>query len=378
MSKKKSTPKPTPAERGHHRRSPSSLQYREACPAFENRDNGDSEASLAGTRQHEAFEKRDLSLCEDREEEVAVENCLHYVDALTVNYPKGSTIIQEAYLKVDDDETTAGYPDWCIISPCQTEAEVVDLKFGRWEVEPAETNLQGIAYGLGLRYKFPNLKKFTVHFLMPYLNFIDRHTFESKDFPALYARVRAVVARTDVKKPEERPNFGTCIFCAKLGVCKSAADFFIRVGRKFAPLEIPKSVDTTLLMEDPEQAGLAMRIASLAGSWAAEFKRRMALKALEDDNFIPDDYQLISYPERKIEDQKTLIEMAERAGVTKKDIETIKKVGLTDIEKLISALYPKGQKKAGLELFKKAIKEIGAVVDGSQVTYLGMKKSKAE
>lgn len=380
--KKKVAVKPeaiAPEERGHHARSPSSLQYREACPAFENNESSNTEASEAGTRQHRSFEKRDLSICENEIEEWAVQRCLDYTDGVKAEkYPDGCATIQEEYLTVDEQETTAGYPDLVYISKDGEHADVIDLKFGQWAVEPAENNLQGIAYGLGVRYRHLGLKSFTVHFIMPYLDYVDVHKFEQNTFQHNYARIKTVVARSYEKDPEENPNFGTCLFCAKLGSCKSAAAFFTKVGHKFAPLEIPESVDTTRLMDDPAQAGLAMKIASLASAWSSAFKSRMAIRALEDETFMPDDYNLISYPERDLKDEELMVKLARNMGVTKKDIDAVRKLNLGDVEKLVSACFPKGHKKENLELFKKALLDSGAVELGRQVTYLGMKKQKAD
>lgn len=360
------------AERPHHPRSPSSLQMREACPRFEP-ENNETEASKAGTLQHDAFESGDYSRLTDEQND-AVILCRQYVDEILAGYDRGQEpeTLQEIYLPIDDKDTTAGWIDLAIVSKDRTHAHLIDLKFGLWPVEPAENNLQGIAYTLALKHRFPTLKEVKVHFLMPYQDKIDTHTWYEKDFPALYLRTKTVVARSMNPEAEERPNIGTCIFCARIGECEALARTVINVGKKYAPIELPKEFRPTLV-KDATDAAHGMRLASLVKKWAEAFKGRCAQLALEDDNFIPEGYKLVAFEAEEVGDVKKAEEVA-RQYLTEEEIDTARSIVLTPLRKALSAKSPRGAKKTSVEALDNALRTAGALKTARPVVYLAMVK----
>lgn len=364
--------------RKHHDFSPSTLQAREASPCYQPRDS-DSEASRAGVKQHKAFETGDLSQLTDEQAE-AVELCLDYSKGLEL---PDSIILDENYLGVDDEETTAGYIDRAIIWMRQgkaIEAHILDCKFGKWPVEPAETNLQGICYALGIRQKYPTVERVTVHFMMPYLGYVDSHCFEGKKFPELLLRVRVAVARakewaiargTQGRVVTYFPTTGTCLFCARQGSCEACHSIALNISKKFAPMHTPKEL-TPMLINDPVEAGHALKLADLMKTWAEATRRQITLRVIEGAPE-PEGYHLVESQKRDVKDTKKVAEVAKASfGLADADIVACSKILITHIEDAVQDKAPRRGKKKALDNFRKAIREAGAVEDGAEVVCLRM------
>lgn len=412
-------------ERVHHPYSPSTLQAREASPCYDPRQT-ESEASLAGTLQHEAFETRDLSRLND-EQAAAVTKCLDFFDGRLLHYRttypgKEPVVLAEAYLPIDDEEivvykrdpkkiaafmatagavktvaeglarlkameaqipvepftfigTTAGYNDCAIISPDALEVDLIDLKFGLWPVEPAENNLQGMAYLLGLLKKFPTLKKVRVWFLMPYLDTMDTHVFEEKDFPALYLRIKAIVERARNRSLPSVPTTGTCIFCANIGKCEAVAKMALNIGAKYAPILVPNDIAPSIIAKS-EDPGMVMKLSDLMKSWAEGSRRQITELAIETQT-VPEGYRIKTQSKRKIIDKKKLVEIASRV-LTPEEIDAATDISFGPLEKAISSKAPRGQKTETVEAFTNALAEEGATEMGEPYSFLEMIRQKPQ
>lgn len=379
-------------ERKHHPFSPSKLQALEACPGYSSKSNSDNAASLAGTLQHSAVEEGisldDPSLSDEHAE--AVLACKNYRQTILDRYPGGTTV-QEVYLPVDDVKffvpgdptewvgTTAGYLDFAVISADGTQAEICDWKFGLWSVEPAENNLQGIAYLLGLVKRYPNLRTVAVHFVMPHRNEIDFHTFTSDQFPALYLRVQVVVARAlaELRKSgtqQRECRVGNCLFCGNLGTCPAAAGFVLKVGKKYSPAEVPDNVTPSLLSSAAASSQM-MAIAHLMETWAKAVRSQITARAIEDDDWLPEEYKLMSRAENSVKDWFAVVQAARKAGVSKAAIREALTIRMTPINEAISANNPRGQKKAAMKDFTDGLLQAGILEKDEPVYFLQRLKS---
>lgn len=196
-------------ERLHHPHSPSSLQAKEACPKYANSFNT-NEAAEVGTRQHTSAEREtdDETLPDDKA--AAVADVLQFCSERASMYPE-HLLLKEEYFPVSDEiisdskgnkfqGITGGYLDVAIISKDRKVAEILDHKFGVHAVEKADTNLQGIAYALGVVRRFPTIEKVFVWFLMPHLDWVTGTEFTKDQFPAMELRVRTVVSGAAPRK----------------------------------------------------------------------------------------------------------------------------------------------------------------------------------
>lgn len=373
--------------RVHHPFGPSKLQAIEASPRYEG-ESGDSEASLRGTAQHDASERDEIDIDDptlaDNELE-AVIKCREYRDAIVKTYAPGFHTSKEEYLPVDDvvlhikgyDHTwigtTAGYLDFAIISQDQTIADIFDWKFGLWSVAPAETNLQGIAYLLGLFHKFPMLQKITVHFVMPHRDEIDFHTFTRDEFPALYLRVRTVVARALAARaqtpPKCNPTVSSCLFCARKGFCLDLAAFTLKVGHKYAPVEVPANV-TPSLISDAASSTQLMGIAQLMEAWSKAVRAQITAHAIENEDWLPEQYALRSRADTDILDYDAVRKAAKLAGVSDDQLKKAESLRMTDVHKAIMDAQPRGEKKAAVTAFTEGLIVAGAAQKENPIYFL--------
>lgn len=386
MTEPTPTAPPAAAERPHHPFSPSKLQYLEANPNYVGEQKEKPlEASLRGTAQHNAAEDHvdidDPSL-EDHEAE-AVADCKRYREQLIEKYP-GGTVLKEVYLPIDDkkiffngvhhDGTSAGYIDLAVISKDQTVAEIADWKFGRWSVEPAENNLQGIAYLLGLVHRYPSLKMVTVHFVMPHREEIEIHTFTHDQFESLYLRVVTVVARAHFAQTSGnydtcKPMAPSCLFCGNKATCTSLAKLVLKVGHKYSPLDVPASV-TPSTFADVAQSSLTMTLAQLMEAWGKAMRAQITARTIEDDAWHPDGYKLVSRANREVADEAKLVEMAMKEGLTAAHIEQCKSISMTPLYKAIRDRASRGDKKAAEQAFREKLIEDGCLVEGNPTIFL--------
>jgi len=392
-------------ERVHHPYSPSTLQAREACPKYAP-NNTETEAAQMGTMQHDAV---DSGLDDPRIPDyraAAVAECIAFAEERLKAYPGGSHC-REIYLPVDDETieiepsrqvtnvdpdtglesvgfiggryfvgTTAGYVDYAIISADEVEGELIDWKFGRWAVTEAENNLQGIAYMLGLKKIFPNLRYCTVRFIQPHIDFSSSHTFDLTQPDMFQLRIRTTVHRAieAAKNPNDfsmaRPNTGACVFCAHVGRCPKVADFAVRIGKKFMPLALPADL-STLALNDPKQVAVGLKLAQVVNAWAESYRKQATMKAIEED-FVPEGYQLVPSQKTVIKNSKAVGEMA-KTFLPEEDaakVEALYDISITTLDKLISLRAPRGSKEATVEEFRKKLLEAGHTEMGVPFAFL--------
>ena len=381
--------KPT-TERKHHPYSPSSLQARNACPKFKQRGGPVHAMAITGTMQHDAVESQiDNPALEDYRL-MAVTECLEFCDSRAKLYP-GGTILKESYLPIDDEKitvaegddvvtyegTTAGYLDYAVVSADGTVAEIIDYKFGNNAVEPAATNLQGIAYGLGIFKLYPKLQSFHVWFIMPHLDFISEHKFTRDQFEELYLKVVVVVQRAieanafAANYDLARANCSSCLFCGLIGKCPKVADKVIELGQKYRPLEIPKTV-TPSLINDPVDAATGIRLAAVVATWAEAFKKQASARSIENDKFIPEGYTLVETTKRKVLSARKLADLAKEflPAEDQSKVEELFDIPIGELEKLISTAALRGEKEATVEKFGDAALANGSLEMGTPFAFL--------
>jgi hypothetical protein len=427
------------AERQHHPFSPSTLQAREACPSYNGKEGDANEAALRGSLQHSLTEtEADIDDLSDEESDAAVE-CLEFfgqrqrlmelardeavrklaaelqgglrpwaeslalaekeipqvlvltevqlkVDAERVTYgkaevekgrPTGRILVRET------DCTTSGYVDRVLIDHTRTYAELFDWKFGKWPVESAENNVQGMAYMVGLRRDYPTLGTVRVYFKQPHIGVLTHHDFPVTAAPENLLRIRAIVARAaedslagDFKRAT--PSVGACLFCGRLGLCHKAAEIFLNISKKFMPMQIPATV-TPSLLRAPGEAALALKVAQVAKAWGEAIRSATADAVVSGRMEMPDGFKLETKADRCIADPvkfKALVSAylkPEEWASLLPQTPTI-----TAVEKKISANAPRGQKTATLGEFNERAFKDGALDREAPIVFLKQSSAKKE
>lgn len=375
--------------RSHHLFSPSQLDSLQACPCYASA-HSESEAAFAGTIQHDAVESvSDNPALSDRQAG-AVAQCIQFADERAAQFP-GGTVLREDYLPIDDklyvveidgkkqvvESTTAGYLDFAVVSADGKTGEICDWKFGKNVVTAAQFNLQGIAYMLGLKRKFPALETCTVRFLQPHIDDSSEHTFNlGETETALRLQILTVVSRavearrSEMDFSQARPNQSACLWCANVGRCPAVAAVALAVGKKFAPLEIPNSVCTNVFT-DSQQAAQGLRLAAVIKTWCDAYRTQLTAKVIESE-FLPVGYKLVSAVRRTVTKAKLFGELAKRHLPPEdwEKVEALYEIAIGKVEKLISTAAPRGTKEAKVEEFGAAAVAAGAIVEGAPFAYL--------
>ncbi len=388
--------KPSAQERLHHPYSPSKLQMLESCPKYASSFN-ENPAALMGTAQHDMA---DSGVDNDKVPDyraMAVVECMKFVDERRAKYP-GSTLIKEEYLPIDDlvikdakgvefKGTTAGYLDVGIVSADETEAEVIDFKFGQVAVEPAGNNLQGMSYMLGLRKRFPKIKTCVVWFMLPHRDEIDGYAFDLSEerVSKIYLRIRTVVNRAIEanKDPGDfstaRPNVSACLFCDLVGRCPKVTEIALNVGKKYSPLRIPESISTTVFT-DPAQIKTGLELSAVIKVWAEAYRTQVTNKTIDDQKFIPDGYMLVQNQKRKILKPKALGDFAKTFLPPEhhEKVEALYDIALGGLEDLISTAAPRGEKEKTVDQFSEKALEAGLMELGTPFAFLRQSKKPAE
>jgi len=363
--------------RAHHPYSPSTLQAREACPKYQPA-HSESAASLKGTRQHSAVENEEDSPMLADHEALAVAECLGYADSVAKKYP-GGTVLKEKYVKIDDEDTTGGFPDFVVVSADGKTAEIIDWKMGKHKVEPANNNLQGIAYMLGILHEFWNLEKCVVHFVMPHIDIVDYHTFKlTREFvDEATLRIKVIVARAKQAAADPfdfstaRPSVSACLFCGLVGKCPKVSEFILKISQKFAPAELPQNISPTLI-HDPDDTSFGIKVAQVATAWAKAFRAAATDKALTDPDFTPTGYILVSMQRRSVVDAKKVAEIGKQflPEDQAEKVDALYEIPITKVAELIEIATPRGKKKAAVEAFDEALDKSGAVELGAPYAIL--------
>lgn len=382
--------KPAAEERIHHPYSPSKLQLLEACPKYASTFS-ESEAARTGTKQHNVAETGEDDVTLPDEKILAVIEAQKFVEERVALYP-GCTVIKEDYLPIDHltildpsgkpfEGTTAGYLDIGIVSEDETVAEVIDYKFGKNAVEKASNNLQGYSYLLGLHRRFPKIKRGIVWFFMPHRDECYGAEFLLTEFEAMYLRIRTVVQRAVEAKKD--PNdfsmavaHGGCVFCDHIGRCPKVAEFALRTAKKYRPLEFPESISTNVF-RDPAQITLGLKLAQVLKAFAEAYRSGATAKTIDDQKFIPEDYDLVQMSKRTVADARKLGEFAKQYLTDPKLVEEVEKlydIPIGKLEKLIQLGAPRGQKEATSEKFGEEAVKAGLIKEGQPFAFLRQSK----
>lgn len=396
-------------ERLHHPFSPSTLNTRAASPCYKPRG-GTSEAAEAGTKQHDATENEDHQnplLSDDQSEAVA--ECIAIVEAELEKLGPGATAEKEGYWPIDDVKfrhggrewvgTTAGYSDVTLFSAPRRAADasedeffvqdvhVIDWKFGQWSVEPAETNLQGWAYVLGVVHRQAKrgirVKTARVTFHCPHIDETTTHLFTEADFENMLAKVRSVVAisRAADERWDElkngtgtavsrlvRPTTSSCLFCGRIAGCPVVTRMAMDISAKYKPLVLPPDV-TGLVNPTNQQAAQGLALSAAMKEWSSAYRKTMTSRSFEEDGFMPDGYKLVVTTPRKVVNPKGFYELlVQKFGAAQ--AESWIDVPFSPVEEYIESQAARGQKSKAVQAFADELKAVGITTEGTPVVSL--------
>ena len=170
-------------------------------------------------------------------------------------------------------------------------ADLFDYKFGWWEVDDAEVNIQMWVYVLGVFIENPRVKVVNVHVLQPARDEVGTATFERSQFDELLLRAQTIADRVKAKAGKEfNPVIENCLWCANKADCAALHEMVLRV-RDQAKLTLPENEDLTvesfeLAGGKTKTAGQVYDFADVIQKWASQVKWKITQLA-RDGHDIP-------------------------------------------------------------------------------------------
>ncbi len=340
----------------HARHAPSSLGYKEICPAYSS-SGGTNAAAEEGTLLHAALETDDFSQLNE-EQAFLAGLCRDFRDGEVAKLRK-PTQYRELKLTIADG-LTFGTADFVAIDG--KKGILMDWKFGRGAIEPASTNAQGIAYALGVFEMFPKLQTLEVHFVQPRREFISSHTFTRKDAETMELRIRTIIRRANARNKEEHPGLHCC-YCRKQATCTALRNFALPIASGYADLTIPEELHPSRIT-DPAMMAHCVACAKILKEWCESVNFHaidMAVNGVE----IPG-YKLINRAGRRTISDAMAAYAALQGRISLEDfLACCGNVGIDALTTTISANAPRGEKQKTKDAVISLLTDNGIITSGA-------------
>lgn len=350
----------------HAKHSPSSLKNKEICPHWQNRP-GSSAAADEGTRMHEAAETGTLDGL-NPEQRTQVQDC---IDEVFRRQSQIENCNRYNELRLDVAGMTFGTADVVLVG--KSTATLIDYKMGRVPVDPAETNLQGIAYAVGVFEAF-EVDAVTVVFLQPRCDTISEFTFRVKDFARMKARVAEVIRKAEDKNSPFNPHPENCEYCGFKAQCPALASKALAVASQYSDeLQLPDEMHPSNIT-DPRQMALALKLAPVLTDWAQSV-RKHALDMVQGGQEIPGYGLKFRSGQRTIKDLPLVWEIIQQEfDVPLNDFLPACSISVSALEKAVKAQQPHGKGAAAIRRMNQLLTAEGLCTTGDEVTYLAKER----
>jgi hypothetical protein len=222
---------------------------------------------------------------------------------------------------------------------------------------------------------------------MPARDEVTTAVFEESVFKRLHVEISAVVARAvkahgDLSGEPDwelaTPTVSGCLFCRHKGSCAALLGMAVKVGHKYDPVNVPAEIHPTLI-KDPKFAGEGIKVASLMEAWAKAYRKQATERAVNDEDFIPEGYDLVKMQRREITDKQafkvTVQEFVPEASF-EQVWESATSISFGPVEDAINDLAPRGHKKEAVEAFSEKLENNEATKLGDPYFVLKLKTKK--
>jgi hypothetical protein len=351
----------------HAKHSPSSLKNKEICPHWQNRP-GSSAAADEGTRMHEAAETGTLDEL-NPEQRVQVQDC---IDEVFRRQSEIKNCSRYNELRLDVAGMTFGTADVVLVG--KSTATLIDYKMGRVPVDPAETNLQGWAYALGVFDAFDVLAV-TVVFLQPRCDMISEFTFyRDPDYGRMAARVAEVIRKAEDDSSPFNPHPDNCEYCGCKAECPALASKALAVATQYSDeLQLPEEMHPSNITE-PKQMALALRLAPVLMDWAQSV-RKHALDMVLAGQEIPGYGLRYRAGQRIIKDLPLVWEIIQQEfAVPLHEFLPACSISVSALEKAVKNQQERGKGAAAIRRMNQLLTAEGLCTTGDEVCYLAKER----
>ena len=344
-------------DNGHAKFSPSQLKYFAKCPGY-GPNNSENEASIAGTRIHDALERDDDSKLQSEEEVWMAGQCrLAILGILGRHKFTSFDDVREVRLTIAAGEfSTYGTCDRLFLSG--SHAVAADYKTGRGAIDDAEVNWQAFAYTAGVFQKYPEVDTVDFYFIVPKREEVSHAKFTRSDLPRLLRKINSVLqAATEAHAYWRRGEFPPpdmlkqdgpiCRYCRFAETCPKNRTLALTIASKYAPdITLPDAVHGSE-NDSPDEIAAMLKIIPIVEAWASGIKKKARVMAIEQGLLLPGYELTLRQGKRSITDPLAAFEAVKARGVTyDKFIGAIKTFPVGEYEDLISSVAPRGKKSA--------------------------------
>lgn len=317
---------------------------------------------------HEAAETNNL---EDLNPEqcAQVESC---IDEVARRQQALKPCIRRNELKLEIGGLTFGTADVVLVG--SSKACLIDYKMGRVPVDPAETNLQGWAYAIGVFEAFP-VDSVTVVFLQPRCDIISEHTFHrTHDYDRMRARVADVIRQAEDENSPFCPHPENCEYCGRKAECPALASKALAIAAQYADaLELPDEMHPSNIT-DPKQMALALKLAPVLTDWAQSV-RKHALDMVQGGVEVPGYGLKFRSGQRTIKDIPLVWEVIHSEFcVSLSDFLPACSISVTALEKAVKNQQEHGKGASAIRRMNQLLASEGLCTTGNEVTYLAKER----
>ena len=348
------------------------------CPHFQN-DNTRPEHPFTrqGTMLHSALEHRRLDALPEELRPIA-QIGLNFWDQLRAEHPDWKEELEPC---IQITPEMKGHLDLIRLGP--DEAAQVDWKSGMHRTASAASNLQQIAYAVGLFNRHPELQKVTVYLVYLRLQEVDYETFTRDQLPDMELKVLSVLRRAQAAHKgelvEHRPDPSTCTWCVKAGICPALHALVQPTAKAYAQsrpedLVIPEAYDPAWI-SDPSVMAKALQVAGIMERWCDSVKHYALQMRLNEGIEIPGTTLASRKGKGSILNAHEAYKIAEKHGLTHDEIMAAVDISPAKLRDAVEEKAPRGKKKLASQALEDEMIESGVLQVGSESFYLRKTKS---
>jgi len=369
-------------EEEHAEYSPSALKYHAACPGYIG-ESGTNPAAEMGTRIHEALETGDWSKLNDYESSLA-QGCRNAEESIFGHHGvdvASSDDYKEIRLTMNLlGEKTFGTCDRLTV--VGDTGVQIDYKTGQGAIDEPQENWQAKAYATGAFQRFPELETIHFYFIACRRDEILFHTFKRGDVDEMVEDLSGIIKRAkkvracfeDADVSILIPQTKVCNYCGNAGKCPSLAQLAVETAKKYVPdeesfLTLPEEIHGSDCI-DPEKMAEMLKVVPIIKKWAAGVEYAARKMAIEDGEEIP------GYEIKERKGRRSITSALAAYGVIKDDVQVedfldgIDKFPVGKMEKLVSDMTPRGQKKERVAEVMAELYKLGVIETGKDSQYL--------
>ena len=170
------------------------------------------------------------------------------------------------------------------------------------------------------------------------------------------------------------PQTKVCNYCGNAGKCPSLAQLAVETAKKYVPdeesfLTLPEEIHGSDCI-DPEKMAEMLKVVPIIKKWAAGVEYAARKMAIEDGEEIP------GYEIKERKGRRSITSALAAYGVIKDDVQVedfldgIDKFPVGKMEKLVSDMTPRGQKKERVAEVMAELYKLGVIETGKDSQYL--------